>query len=127
MRAAHVTTFDLVNNRLAPNPMEPRAAIGEYVPATTATRSGPPAKIPKWRGWSSPPLSVCPRIKQIAGDRAGCRGALRLEDLHLCGRDGLRLGGQEGRPSVKWTCERSEAFFVRRARARPCHPCRTRA
>src|SRR6185503_3617183 len=29
-RAAHVTTLDLVNNRLVPNAMEPRCAIGEY-------------------------------------------------------------------------------------------------
>ena len=28
--AAHVTTLDLVNNRLTPNAMEPRAAIGEF-------------------------------------------------------------------------------------------------
>src|ERR1700721_3768211 len=28
--AAHVTKIDLVNNRLIPNPMEPRAAVGEY-------------------------------------------------------------------------------------------------
>ena len=28
--AAHVTRMDLVNNRLVPNPMEPRAAIGMY-------------------------------------------------------------------------------------------------
>src|SRR5439155_5379678 len=29
-RAHHVTRLDLVNNRLVSNPMEPRAAIGEY-------------------------------------------------------------------------------------------------
>jgi len=29
-RAAHVTKLDLVNNRLVPNAMEPRAAIGDY-------------------------------------------------------------------------------------------------
>jgi carbon-monoxide dehydrogenase large subunit len=29
-RAKHVTTLEIVNNRLAPNPMEPRAAVGEY-------------------------------------------------------------------------------------------------
>ncbi len=28
--AAHVTKLDLVNNRLIPNAMEPRAAIGSY-------------------------------------------------------------------------------------------------
>ena len=28
--AAHVTDIDIVNNRLIPNAMEPRAAVGEY-------------------------------------------------------------------------------------------------
>ena len=29
-KAAHVTTLDLINNRLVANPMEPRVALGEY-------------------------------------------------------------------------------------------------
>ncbi|MGK3946409.1 molybdopterin cofactor-binding domain-containing protein, partial [Streptomyces caeruleatus] len=29
-QAAHVTAIDLVNNRVVVNPMEPRAAIGEW-------------------------------------------------------------------------------------------------
>jgi len=33
-KAAHVTKLDLVNNRLVPNAMEPRAAIGEFDRAT---------------------------------------------------------------------------------------------
>ena len=33
--AKHVTKLDIVNNRLVPNAMEPRAAIGDYDPATT--------------------------------------------------------------------------------------------
>ena len=32
--APHVTTLELVNNRLIPNAMEPRASIGEYFPGT---------------------------------------------------------------------------------------------
>src|SRR5215471_13607881 len=32
--AKHVTTLDIVNNRLVPNAIEPRAAIGEYDPGT---------------------------------------------------------------------------------------------
>jgi carbon-monoxide dehydrogenase large subunit len=32
--AAHVTTLELVNNRLVPNAMEPRASIGDYNPGT---------------------------------------------------------------------------------------------
>jgi aerobic carbon-monoxide dehydrogenase large subunit len=33
-KAAHITKLDLVNNRLVPNAMEPRAAIGSYSRAT---------------------------------------------------------------------------------------------
>src|SRR6185369_7834305 len=33
-KAAHVTKLDLVNNRLVPNPIEPRVAIGGYNRAT---------------------------------------------------------------------------------------------
>jgi carbon-monoxide dehydrogenase large subunit len=33
-KAAHITKIDIVNNRLIPNAMEPRAAIGEYDKAT---------------------------------------------------------------------------------------------
>ena len=29
-KAAHVTKMDIVNNRLIPNPMEPRAAVGDW-------------------------------------------------------------------------------------------------
>ncbi len=29
-KAKHVTSLDIVNNRLIPNPMEPRAAVGDY-------------------------------------------------------------------------------------------------
>ncbi|MCE8471479.1 molybdopterin-dependent oxidoreductase, partial [Rhodovulum sulfidophilum] len=32
--AAHVTTLDLVNQRLVPNAMEPRVALGDFNPAT---------------------------------------------------------------------------------------------
>ena len=42
--AAHVARISLVNNRLVGNPMEPRAAIGEYEPRRPDnTRSGPRA------------------------------------------------------------------------------------
>jgi len=36
-KAAHVTKLDIVNNRLVPNPMEPRAAPGFCAPARSAT------------------------------------------------------------------------------------------
>ena len=42
--AHHVTTVELVNNRLVANAMEPRAAVAEYDPAPTNTPSSPPAR-----------------------------------------------------------------------------------
>ena len=43
-KAAHVVKYDLVNNRLIPNAMEPRAAVGDYDPAAAITRSTRPAR-----------------------------------------------------------------------------------
>jgi carbon-monoxide dehydrogenase large subunit len=42
--AAHVTTLELVNNRLVANPMEPRCAIGDYDARARSTRSTPPRR-----------------------------------------------------------------------------------
>ena len=36
--AKHVTKLDIVNNRLVPNPIEPRAAVGEYDPRSWAKK-----------------------------------------------------------------------------------------
>jgi carbon-monoxide dehydrogenase large subunit len=47
--AAHVTKLDIVNNRLIPNAMEPRAAIGSYDTGMEPTRSTPPARTRMWR------------------------------------------------------------------------------
>jgi carbon-monoxide dehydrogenase large subunit len=43
-KAAHVTKIDLVNQRLIPNAMEPRAAIGDLTGRPANTRSTPPAR-----------------------------------------------------------------------------------
>ena len=43
--APHVTTLDLVNNRLVPNAIEPRVALGDFERATGRhTRSTPPRR-----------------------------------------------------------------------------------
>ena len=42
--ADHVTTLELVNNRLVANAMEPRVAVGDYDPAADIRRSTPPAR-----------------------------------------------------------------------------------
>ena len=64
---------------------------------------------------------------QAARDRARRRRRLRLEDLHLRRGDGLRLGGQEGRPAGQMDRGPHRGLPVRRAWPRPRHPCGTGA
>lgn len=57
-KAAHVTKLELVNNRLIPNAMEPRAAIGAYDKGSGGSPSTPPARIRMSRGWFCRPSSA---------------------------------------------------------------------
>jgi carbon-monoxide dehydrogenase large subunit len=97
--AKHVTKIDLVNNRLVPNPMEPRAAIGEYDTGDEAFTLYTTSQNPHVaRLVLSAFIGIAPGA-QAARDRARCRRRLRLQDLHLRRGDGLRLGGKKvGRP-----------------------------
>ena len=97
--AKHVTKLDLVNNRLIPNAMEPRAAVGDYDSGTETmtlftTKSEPSCRAGGLVGLHRPCAG-----EQAQGDRAGRRRRVRLEDLHLRRGDGLRLGRQEDQPA----------------------------
>ena len=91
-RAAHVTKLDLINNRLMPNAMEPRAAIGEYDLATgdytLYTTSQNPHVIRLLMG----AFVLQHSGAQAAGRCAGRRRRLRLEDLPLCRGSVRHLG-----------------------------------
>jgi carbon-monoxide dehydrogenase large subunit len=110
--AAHVTKLDIRNNRLVPNPMEPRAAIGSYTTGeehyTLYTTSQNPhvarLVISAFHG-------LCPenKLRVIAPDVGGGFGSkifIYAEEV-VCLWASKRVGG---RP-VKWTCERTEAFL----------------
>ena len=56
--ATHVTKLDIVNNRLVPNAMEPRAALADYDSGTEASRCGTHRKTRMSRGLSSRPSSA---------------------------------------------------------------------
>ena len=61
-KAAHVTKLDIVNNRLVPNAMEPRAALGVYDPAEEQLHALYDQPEPARRsGWSSRPSSASRR------------------------------------------------------------------
>ena len=110
--AAHVTKLDIRNNRLIPNPMEPRAAIGSYDTGdehyTLYTTSQNPhvarLVISAFHG-----LCAENKLRVIAPDVGGGFGSkifIYAEEV-VCLWASKRVGG---RP-VKWTCERTEAFL----------------
>ncbi len=111
--AAHVTKLDLINNRLIPNAMEPRAAIGSYDTGTesytlyTTSQNPHVARlvISAFHG-----LAPEHKLRVIAPDVGGGFGSkipIYAEEV-VCVWASKRIGG---RP-IKWTAERSESFLT---------------
>ena len=80
-KAAHVTKLDLVNNRLIPNAIEPRAAIGSYNRADRRVHAVRLQPEPARRAPADDGLRAGPARAQGARDRARRRRRLRLQDL----------------------------------------------
>ncbi len=111
-RAAHVTEMDLVNNRLAPNAMEPRAFNAIYDAAkdhyTLYATSQNPHGL---RMTLAAIIGLAPehKIRVISEDVGGGFGskAFNYNEEIVC----LWASRLTNRP-VKWTSERSEAFLT---------------
>jgi carbon-monoxide dehydrogenase large subunit len=110
--AAHVTRIDLTNNRLIPNAMEPRAAVGVYDRSmdqfTLYTTSQNPHLE---RLILSAFVQVAPehKLRVIAPDVGGGFGskiAIYAEETAA-----IWAAKKVARP-VKWTAERSESFLT---------------
>ena len=104
--------LDIVNNRLIPNAMEPRAAIGEYdagsgIFTLTTTSQNPHVA----RLVLSAFVQIAPehKLRVIAPDVGGGFGSkiFIYPEETVCVWAAKRVG----RP-VKWTAERSEAFLA---------------
>ena len=110
-KAARVISLDIANNRLIPNAMEPRAAIGEYDKGSgNLHASTPPARTRMWRGWCCRPLWASRRktncglsLRMWAADLV--RRFLSMSEETVC----VWASKKVGRP-VKWVAERSESF-----------------
>ncbi|HQY43098.1 MAG TPA: molybdopterin-dependent oxidoreductase, partial [Paracoccaceae bacterium] len=109
--APHITTLELVNNRLVPNAMEPRASIGEYFPGTgdyklTTTSQNPHLT----RLLVAAFVMGIPenKLTVVAPDVGGGFGS----KIYHYGEEALVLAAAKklGRP-VRWTAERSESFL----------------
>ncbi|HEY0301921.1 MAG TPA: xanthine dehydrogenase family protein molybdopterin-binding subunit [Rhizomicrobium sp.] len=110
--AAHVVALDIVNNRLVPNAMEPRAAIGEYdagsgIFTLTTTSQNPHVA----RLVLSAFVGIAPehKLRVIAPDVGGGFGSkiFIYPEETVCVWAARRVG----RP-VKWTADRSESFLT---------------
>jgi aerobic carbon-monoxide dehydrogenase large subunit len=108
--AHHVTRLDIINNRLVSNPMEPRAAIGEYDRSagdyTLYTTSQDPHVIRLLIAGSVLPIAEH-KFRVVAPDVGGgfgTKGSLYAEQALV-----TWAAGKLGRP-VKWTAERAEGF-----------------
>jgi aerobic carbon-monoxide dehydrogenase large subunit len=110
--AAHVTRLDLVNNRLVPNAIEPRAAIGEFDPGDDAFRLYTTSQNPHVaRLVMSAFVQIAPehKLHVIAPDVGGGFGSKIFIYPEECAC--LLASKMVGRP-VKWTAERSESFLA---------------
>ncbi len=110
--AKHVTRLDLVNNRLVPNAIEPRAALAEYDSGTQT--------LTLWNTTQNPHVArlvmsafvgLAPehKLRVIAADVGGGFGSkifIYAEEV-VC----LWAARRIGRP-VKWVSGRSEAFLA---------------
>jgi carbon-monoxide dehydrogenase large subunit len=111
-KAAEVVKLDIVNNRLVPNAVEPRAAIGVYDPAEehftlyNTTQNPHVARLVL-----SAFIGIAPenKLRVVAPDVGGGFGSkifIYAEET-ICLWASKRVGG---RP-VKWTADRSESFL----------------
>ncbi|MBF0375390.1 MAG: xanthine dehydrogenase family protein molybdopterin-binding subunit, partial [Alphaproteobacteria bacterium] len=109
--AAKVVALDLVNNRLAPTPLEARGAIGEIDACGKLTLTTGSQGSHDLHGW------LCDKVFRIPPER------LRVVSPDVGGGFGMRLSlfpehilvlfaaRRLGRP-VKWIADRSEAFLA---------------
>jgi len=110
-KAAHVTKLDLVNNRLIPNAIEPRAAVGEYDSGTDTITLYTTSQNPHVaRLVLSAFIGLAPehKLRVIAPDVGGGFGSkifIYAEET-VCAWAAKKID----RP-VKWTAERTESFL----------------
>src|SRR5271166_1619708 len=109
--AAHVTKIDLVNNRLIPNAMEPRAAVGDYDSGTDTMTLYTTSQNPHVaRLVLAAFIGLAPehKLRVIAPDVGGGFGSkifIYAEET-VCAWAAKKINR-----AVKWTADRTEAFL----------------
>ncbi len=111
-RAAHVTKFDLINNRTIPNAMEPRAALGEYDSGTDVITLHTTSQNPHVaRVVLSAFQGVAPenKLRVVAPDVGGGFGS----KIFIYNEETvLAWAAKKLDRTIKWTAERTELFLT---------------
>ncbi|HQU49353.1 MAG TPA: xanthine dehydrogenase family protein molybdopterin-binding subunit [Casimicrobiaceae bacterium] len=110
-KAAHVTKLDLVNNRLIPNAIEPRAAVASYSRAEDAYTLYVTSQNPHVERLLMTAFVLgLPehKVRVIAPDVGGGFGS----KIYLYAEETAMVWASKrvNRP-IKWVCERSESFL----------------
>ncbi len=109
--AYHVTKLDLYNNRLIPNAMEPRAAIGGYNRATdeyTLYVSNQNPHVERLLMTAFVLGLPEHKVRVIAPDVGGGFGS----KIYLYAEDvALTWAAKQLNRNIKWVCERTESFL----------------
>ncbi len=109
--AAHVTTLELVNNRLVANPMEPRVAVGQYDRSndeyTLYTTSQNPHVIRLLMGAFV--LGIPEHKLRVVAPDVG--GGFGTKIFHYAEEAFCTFAAKACNRPVKWTSTRSEAFM----------------
>ncbi len=110
-KAAHVTTLELVNNRLVANPMEPRVAVGDYSRGTgdhtLYTTSQNPHVIRLLMGAFV--LGIPEHKLRVVAPDVG--GGFGTKIFHYQEEAFCTFAAKACNRPVKWTSSRSEAFM----------------
>ena len=118
-RATRTVRLDLTNNRLIPNAMEPRAAVGDYDPDDGRLHALYDEPEPACDPVADGRIRAAHPGAQAARGRAGCRRRVRLQDLPLCGRGDRHLGRRQAEPPGEVDLRARRKLHVGRARPRP--------
>jgi len=109
--AAHVTTLELVNNRLVANPMEPRVAVGDYARGTQEhtlfTTSQNPHVIRLLMGAFV--LGIPEHKLRVVAPDVG--GGFGTKIFHYQEEAFVTFAAKACNRAVKWTSSRTEAFI----------------
>lgn len=109
-KSKHRVTLELVNNRVVPTAMEPRAAIGLFDPKEGFTLHTPTQGVWGTKGYLASVLGVAPeKMKVYTGDVGGGFGmkAFQYPEQVL-----VLIAAEKLKRPVRWTQERGEAFFA---------------